>query len=94
MSGKVLFGKRVLCRAAKKKASTDGAPTEIGCEFPLRALAVKKARSSQSGQYLPFAVLSIAVREALTLEGVEFPPEVPVVLTIPIAIASFEKTYG
>ncbi|MFM9132836.1 MAG: hypothetical protein ACKORY_09045, partial [Actinomycetota bacterium] len=36
MTGKVLLGKRVLCRAAKKKASTDGALTEIGCRFPLR----------------------------------------------------------
>lgn len=93
MGGKVLLGKRVLCRAAKKKASTDGAPTEIGCRFPLRALAVKKSRSSQGGQYAPYVVLNIAVREALAMAGVEFPPEVPVVLTVPIAIVSFNTAY-
>ncbi len=94
MGGKVLVGKRVICVAARKKASTDGSPTEIGCRFPLRALVVKKSRASQNGQYAPFVVLSLAVRDALMLEGVEIPPEVPVVLTIPVAVASFEKTYG
>ncbi len=94
IGGKVLVGKRVICVAARKKASTDGSPTEIGCRFPLRALVVKKSRASQNGQYAPFVVLSLAVRDALMLEGVEIPPEVPVVLTIPVAVASFEKTYG
>ena len=95
MGGKVLLGKRVLCVAARKKANTDGTPTEIGCRFPLRALVAKKSRASQNGQYLPFVVLSIAVREALYVEdGVVFPPEVPVVLTIPVAIVSFEKNYS
>ena len=94
IGGKVLIGKRVLCVAARKKANTDGSPTEIGCRFRLRALAIKKSRASQNGQYAPFVVLSLAVREALILEGVEIPPEVPVVLTIPVAAASFAKTYG
>lgn len=94
IGGKVLVGKRVICVAARKKANTDGSPTEIGCRFPLRALAIKKSRASQNGQYAPFVVLSLAVRDALMLEGVEIPPEVPVVLTIPVAVASFEKTYG
>ena len=94
MGGKVLLGKRVLCAAVRKKANTDGTPTEIGCRFPLRALVAKKSRTSQNGQYAPFVVLSIAVREALILDGVDIPPEVPVVLTIPVAVASFEKTYG
>ena len=95
MGGKVLLGKRVLCAAARKKANTDGTPTEIGCRFPLRALVAKKSLASQNGRYLPYVLLSIAVREALYLEdGVVFPPEVPVVLTIPVAIASFEKNYS
>ena len=95
MGGKVLLGKRVLCAAARKKANTDGTPTEIGCRFPLRALVAKKSRASQDGRYLPYVVLSIAVREALYMEdGVVFPPGVPVVLTIPVAIASFEKNYS
>ena len=94
MRGKVLLGKRVLCVAARKKANADGSPTEIGCRFPLRALVVKKSRASQNGQYAPFVVLSLAVREALILDGVDIPAEVPVVLTIPVAVASFAKTYG
>lgn len=95
MGGKVLLGKRVLCAAARKKANTDGTPTEIGCRFPLRALVVKKSRASQNGRYLPYVLLSIAVREALYLEdGVVFPSGVPIVLTIPVAIASFEKNYS
>lgn len=93
ISGKVLRGKRVLCVARKKKANADGVPTEIGCRFPLRALAIKKSKASQNGQYAPFVVLSIAVREALVLDGVDIPPEVPVVLTIPIAVAQFETNY-
>ena len=88
MTGKVFLGKRVLCRAAKKKASTDGALTEIGCRFPLRALVVKKSRSSQNGRYAPFVVLSIAIRNALAIEGV--PEDVPIVLTFPIGGVSFE----
>lgn len=93
IGGKVLLGKRVLCVAARKKANTDGTPTEIGCKFPLRALVAKKSKASQNGQYAPFVVLSIAVREALILDGVNIPPEVPVVLTIPIAIVQFKTNY-
>lgn len=92
MTGKVLLGKRVLCRAAKKKASTDGALTEIGCRFPLRALVVKKSRASQNGQYAPFVVLSIAITKALAIEGV--PEDVPVVLTFPIGGVSFETPFA
>ncbi|MFM9127107.1 MAG: hypothetical protein ACKOTA_06050 [Solirubrobacterales bacterium] len=94
VGGKVLLGKRVLCVAARKKANTDGTPTEIGCRFPLRALAAKKARTSQNGQYAPYVVLNLLVWDALTMEGVDFPPGMPIVMTVPIAIASFEKTYG
>ena len=92
MTGKVLLGKRVLCKAARKRASTDGALTEIGCRFPLRALVVKKSRSSQNGRYAPFVVLSIAIREALELEGV--PEDVPVGLTVPIGGVSFETPFA
>ena len=92
MTGKVLLGKRVLCKAAKKKASTNGALTEIGCRFPLRALVVKKSRSSQNGKYAPFVVLSIAITKALAIEGV--PEDVPVVLTFPIGGVSFETPFA
>lgn len=95
VGGKVLLGKRVLCAAARKKANTDGTPTEIGCRFPLRALVAKKSRTSQNGRYLPYVILSVAVREYLVVdENVTFPPAVPVVLTIPVAIVSFEKNYS
>ena len=92
MTGRVLLGRRVLCRAAKVKAKTDGALTEIGCRFPLRALVVKKPRSSQNGRYAPFVVVSIAIREALELEGV--PEDVPIVLTVPIGGVAFETPFA
>lgn len=93
LSGKVLRGKRVLCVARTKKANADGAPTEIGCRFPLRALKVKKSRASQDGQYAGFVVLSLAVREVLLLDGVQIPAGLPIALTIPFAAATFEKDY-
>ena len=91
---KVLRGKRVLCATARKNANPDGSPTEIGCRFPLRALAARKSRSSQNGQYLPYVVLNIIVWDALTIDGVDFPPAMPIVMTVPVAIVSFEKAYS
>lgn len=92
VTSKVLLGKRVLCRGPKTKAVVGGL-TEIGCRFPLRALATKKSKSSQDGRYAPFVVLSIAVREVLLEAGTPIPADVPIALTIPITIAAFESDY-
>lgn len=86
VSGKVLLGKRVLCRAATKKRVTETGTIGIGCNFALRNLAAKKsgARTSQeNGQYLTYRVEMLASGEASVP---------PVIILIPIAITAFKAT--
>lgn len=85
VSAKVLLGKRVLCKAAKKKQVTEGALTKVSCNFPLRNLANKKAQSSAAG--FVYARLEMeAYREA---NGQPALPA-PVIILIPITIKAFQ----
>lgn len=85
VSAKVLLGKRVLCKAAKKKQVTEGALTKVSCNFPLRNLANKKAQASTSG--FVYARLEMeAYREA---NGQPALPA-PVIILIPITIKAFQ----
>ena len=87
VSAKVLLGKRVLCKTAKKKQVTEGALTKVSCNFPLRNLANRKAQSSATG--FVYARLEMeAYREA---NGQPALPA-PVIILIPIAVTAFQAT--
>ena len=90
VSGRVLLGKRVLCKAATKKQVTDGALTGISCSFPLRNLAAKKsnARASLAGR---FVTLRLSIAAARTAQGEPVFPA-PIIILVPIAVASFEAS--
>jgi len=89
VSGKLQLGKRVLCRAARKKQVTEEALTEVSCSFPTKLLKTKRsrARSSQTPTQQQYAKLIITVSLAALAKDAP-----PVVLAIPLALWSLVAT--
>ena len=87
VSAKVLLGKRVLCKTAKKKQVTEGALTKVSCTFPLRKLANRKAQASAGG----FVYARLEMEAYRDADGKPVLPA-PVIILIPIAVTAFQAT--
>ena len=91
VSGRLQLGKRVLCRAARKKQVAEGATTRISCTFPARYLKARKsgAKSSQTPTPTQQQYAKLIISVSLAALAKDAPP---VVLAIPLALWSLVAT--